>query len=388
MSETTTRELPRGAARLGYLLACAGLLLVAAAYAVDPVRAAFANVIGHLFLTSLGVGAVFLIALEYIGGAVWSVPTRRVTEFLGALALLIPLVAAPLFFHLHDVFHWTHAEAVSADRLLQGKSPYLNVPFFMARFGAAFVLWTLFYLLFVRNSVRQDATRDPHLTTWNIRLAAAFLPVFAVTLTVTVIDWAMSLEPHWYSTILGVYYFSGTVLTALAATTYICVRFNERGYFPALRRDHFYSFGALLFAFTNFWAYIAFSQFLLIWYANLPEETVWFMHRWHNGWQYFSVLMIVVRFAVPYVVLLPQDAKMDPRKLKFMALWILAGHLMDLFWLVMPTLSPVFSLSWVDLGFPILIGGLVLLMLQFRMKRVNLVPLGDPRLQRGLDFRL
>jgi hypothetical protein len=388
MSETYTRELPPGAARLGYALAAAGLVLVLASYAVEPARAAFANVIGYLLLASLGVGALFLIALEYIGGAVWSVPMRRVNEHLAALTLLLPLAALPLFFHLHDVFHWTHSDLVAADAGLQGKSPYLNVQFFILRFAVAFVLWSLFYFLFTRNSLRQDESRDQALTTRNIRLAAVFMPVFAITVTVTAVDWAMSLEPHWYSTILGVYYFSGTVLAALAVATYICVRFHQHGFFPALRRDHFYSFGALLFAFTNFWAYIAFSQFLLIWYANLPEETFWYMHRWHDGWQYFSVLLIVVRFAVPYVVLLPQDAKMDPGKLKFMALWILAGHFVDLFWLVMPTFSTAFSLSWVDFGFPVLIAGVVLLVLQVRMKRTNLIPLGDPRLQRGLDFHL
>lgn len=388
MSETNIRELPRGTARTGYLLAAAGLLLAAAGYAVDPVRTAFANVVGHLLLTSLGVGALFLVALEYIGGAVWSVPMRRVHEFLVVLILLIPVVALPLFFHLHDLFHWTHDEAVTADRILQTKSPYLNVPFLVIRFCTAFALWTLFGALFLRNSMRQDVTRDQHLTTWNIRLAAGFLPVFAITLTVTAVDWAMSLEPHWYSTIFGVYYFSGTVLTGLAAATYIAVRFNESGFFPPLRRDHFYSYGALLFAFTNFWAYIAFSQFLLIWYANLPEETYWFMHRWEHGWQYFSVVLILARFVVPYIVLLPQDAKMDPRKLKFMALWILAAHVLDLFWLVMPTVSRTFSISWVDFAFPLLIAGLTVIVLQLRMKKVNIVPVGDPRLQRALDFRL
>jgi hypothetical protein len=198
----------------------------------------------------------------------------------------------------------------------------------------------------------------------------------------------MSLEPHWFSTILGVYYFSGTVLAAVATATFIIVLFHEHGYLPGLRRDHFYSLGALLFAFTNFWAYIAFSQFLLIWYANLPEETVWFLSRWRNGWEVVSVALIVVRFAVPYFALLAQDAKMDTRRLKIVAVWILAAHLLDLYWLVMPSASADVTFNLADLAGPFLAAGMVILVFALQMRRRNLMPVGDPKLARGLAFRL
>jgi len=162
----------------------------------------------------------------------------------------------------------------------------------------------------------------------------------------------------------------------------------EGGRIPALTRDHLYSLGALLFVFVNFWAYIAFSQFMLIWYANLPEETVWFVARWKDGWQWASVLLIIARFAVPYAALLSQDAKMDPKRLKFIALWVLASHWLDLFWLVMPTHSPGFSLSWVELGFPVLTVGLVMLVLAYKTRRHSLVPAGDPKLARAEHFRM
>jgi hypothetical protein len=226
------------------------------------------------------------------------------------------------------------------------------------------------------------------LTTTNIRLGAIFLPVFAISLTLTAVDWAMSLEPRWTSTIFGVYYFSGTVLASVAAATFIIVHFHENGYFPKLQRDSFYSLGALLFAFINFWAYIAFSQFLLIWYANLPEETIWFMARWKNGWEVISVLLIIVHFVVPYFALLTQDSKMDLKRLKLMAIWILFAHLLDLYWLVMPTYSEKLSLSWTDLTFPVLLVGLVIVVLGYKMKHNNVIPIGDPKLERGLSFHL
>ena len=387
-AEGWRKELPASVTRLGWILLIAGVAIAALGYIVDARRMAFDNIIGYLFLASVAAGSVFLVALEYIGGAVWSVPTRRVNEFLGALVLLLPLIALPMFFHLHDVYHWTHEEVVAADKLLAGKSPYLNVNFFVLRFVLIFAVWSLFHFLFTRNSTKQDTTKDQKLTTINIRLAAVFMPVFAISLTLTAVDWAMSLEPHWSSTIFGVYYFSGTVLAALSAATYIIIKLHEYGYLPKVQRDSFYSLGALMFAFINFWAYIAFSQFLLIWYADLPEETVWFMSRWRNGWEYVSILLIVVHFAVPYFALLTQDSKMDLKRLKLMAIWILFAHLLDLYWLVMPTYSESVSFSWTEFGFPILLVGLVMVVLSFKMKRNNLVPVGDPKLARGLSFRL
>jgi hypothetical protein len=220
------KELPSRVTSLGWSLLVIGIVLVGLGYAVDPRRMAFDNVIGFLLVVSVAAGSVFLVALEYIGGAVWSVPMRRINEFLSSLTLVTPLLAVPLFFHLHDIFHWLHPEILGSDAMLAGKSPYLNVNFLVLRFVAVFVLWNAFMFVFTRNSRKQDVSKDPRLTTANIRLAAIFMPVFAITLTFTAIDWAMSLEPHWYSTIIGVYYFSGTVLAALSVATYIIVKLH------------------------------------------------------------------------------------------------------------------------------------------------------------------
>jgi hypothetical protein len=383
-----SKSLPASIDTLGFTFLGAGVLLVIAAFVLQPVRASFDAVILYLFMVGIAVGAIFLLALEYITGSVWSVPMRRVTEFLAGLSPFLVLLVLPLFLHMHDLFHWSHPEAVKADAILTGKSAYLNTTFFTLRTAAFLAIWITFAMLFIRNSTRQDVTRDAKLTRTNVRLSALFIPLFAITLTFTAIDWAMSLEAHWFSTIYGVYFFSGTILAALAATTLIVVLMHENGYLPGLRKDHFYSLGALIFGFVNFWAYIAFSQFLLVWYANLPEETYWFMARWANGWQIVSVLLIVMQFVVPYIILLPQEAKMDLRKLKIMAIWILAARLLDLFWLVMPTHSPSLSLSWVEIGFPLVGIGMIMLLVSWKSKRYNLVPIGDPKLQRGLEFHL
>lgn len=387
-AELLKKPLPANVSKIGWGLILFGTVCCVLGFMMDVRLASFVQLMNFLFLTSIGIGALFLVALEYIAGAVWSVPIRRVNEFLASLIPIAALMAVPLFFHLHELYQWVNAGTVSQDVVLKMKEPYLNVNFFTIRFVVVFGMWTLFFYLFTHNSLRQDIDKNRNHTKFNIGLAAAYMPIFAVGLTIVAIDWAMSLEPHWYSTIYGVYYFAGTVLAGVSTATYITVKLHEHGFFPRLRRDHFYSLGTLMFVFVNFWAYIAFSQFLLIWYANLPEETTWFIARWKNGWEYISVLLIVVHFAVPYFMLLSQDSKMDLKRLKFISIWILFAHLLDLYWLVMPSysVSPVFS--WMEIGFPLLSIGLVIVIFVWKMKRQNLIPIGDPKLQRGLEFRL
>jgi len=386
------KDLPSSISKIGLALLVVGIILGVAAFFVDNSRAVYNYLIAFTFMISIGIGALFLIALEYIVGADWSVPIRRVVEFFAAVIPLLALLVIPLLLNVGELIHWSHTEAVAEDEILQGKAPYLNVSFFIIRVFVLIGLWSLFYFFFIRNSKKQDTTKDQKLTKINIRLSAVFIPIFAFTITISAIDWLMSIEPHWFSTIIGVYFFAGTVIAALAAVTLATVLLKENGYLhPAMTNDHLYSLGALLFAFVNFWGYIAFSQYMLIWYADLPEETFWFMQKWEGSWAIFSVGLIIVKFLVPYIVLVSQPSKMDPKKLKFISVWLLFAHLYDLFWFVMPEmeeLSGGYSFSWIDLVFPIAAVGLIILVFNMKAKRENLIPIGDPKLQRGLDFHL
>jgi hypothetical protein len=182
------------------------------------------------------------------------------------------------------------------------------------------------------------------------------------------------------------------VIAALAAATFATVLLKENGYLhPKITNDHLFSLGALLFAFINFWAYIAFSQFLLIWYADLPEETFWFLQKWEGSWAVFSIILILIKFVIPYALLVSNPAKSDPKRLKFISVWLLIAHLFDLFWFVMPEapgMESGYTFSWIDLVFPISIIGLTILVFNFKAKKDNLLPIGDPKLKRGLDFHL
>jgi hypothetical protein len=384
------KDLPVSINKIGWTLFLIGLLLSVIAFIFDPQRSSFNLLIIFMFIMSVGVGSLFLVALEYVAGAVWSTPYRRISEFLSVIIFILPFMAVILFFNMHNLFEWMNPSVVKADKVLQGKSSYLNLNFFILRTAIIIGVWFLFYWLIIRNSNIQDDTKDQKLTTKNIRISAIFLPLFALLLTVESIDWMMSLEPHWYSTIFGVYYFSGTVLAALAALTIVVVLLRENGFLNlGLTKDHYYSLGALLFAFTNFWAYIAFSQYLLIWYGNIPEETVWMIERGHGSWLYISIGLIFLRFIIPYSALVSQPSKTNPSRLLWVSILILISHWYDLYWMIMPSFNKSgMVFGWVELAFPILFVGLVILLFYYKAGRNNIIPVGDPKLKRGLDFRL
>jgi hypothetical protein len=386
------KDLPASISKIGMVLLVIGGVLGVLAFLVDHSRALFNYLVAFTFMISIGVGALFLIALEYAAGADWSVPIRRVVEFFAAVVPLLALLVIPLLLNMNNLFHWSHQEAVVKDSVLQSKAPYLNVPFFIIRVFVLIGIWTLFYFFFTRNSKKQDKTKNQKLTTINIRLSAIFIPVFGITISIAAIDWLMSVEPHWFSTIFGVYFFAGTVVAALAAVTLATVLLKEHGYLHhSMTNDHLFSLGELLFAFINFWGYIAFSQFMLIWYADLPEETFWFIQKWQGSWAIFSIGLIIIQFLVPYIALVSQPSKMNPKTLKFISVWLLFAHLFDLFWLVMPEMEQMsggYYFNWIDLVFPIAIVGILLLVFNMKAKKENLIPIGDPKLQKGLDFHL
>lgn len=384
------KELPSKINNIGIVLLILGIIAVVLAFFVDRTRSTYNLLLNFMFIISIGLGSLFLVALEYVGGAVWSTPFRRVSEFLSALLYLVPVIAILLFLNMHELFHWSDQHAVQTDQLLQQKSPFLNTSFFIIRGVAVFVIWLLFYFFITKNSKNQDINGDQDLTRRNIKLSAVFMPVFAFTISLAAIDWMMSLEAHWYSTIFGVYYFSGTVLAALASATIIIVLLKENNYLPeGILSDHYYSLGALLFAFINFWAYIAFSQYLLIWYANLPEETFWFAQRWEGSWQIISLGIILVHFVIPYAGLLSQNSKMNPKRLVIMSVWILFAHYYDLYWLIMPNYNRTgIVFGWIEVAFMVATIGAIILLFKYKMQRNNLIPIGDPKLKRAMDFRL
>lgn len=384
------KPLPAKIGTAGFGLLGAGIVIIVIAFMVNSHRAFFDYLWMYMFLVSVGVGSLALVALEYLVGATWSTPFRRVSEFLSALIPVLVILVIPLLFGMHDLFHWTHPETLASDPILQSKAPYLNTKFFIIRVAVIFAIWLFFFYLFIRNSQRQDQTGDPLLTKQSIKLSAIFAILFIVTMTVTAIDWMMSLEYHWFSTMFGVYYFAGTLYVSFAVAAYCAVKLNENDYLEKkLSKNHYYSFGAFMFAFNVFWAYIAFSQYMLIWYADIPEETFWIIMRMKGSWAYFSIGLLFVHFIIPFLILLPRSSKVNPGLITKMAIWFVIAHFYDLYWLIMPTyFKDGFVFGWSELGFMMFAAGLIITVFRIRASKVNLMPVKDPKLESGLNFHL
>ena len=340
-----------------------------------------------LFLLTLGLGNLFLVALERLVGAHWSVPMRRVPE---RLASLIPLSIVLLFVALFGVpviFPWMQPSAAH-NPILVAKAPWLNFPFFAIRLMVCAIGWMLFYRFYVRGSLRQDESKDPAFTIRARRLAPPFMVVFFFTVTILAFDWISGLEPEWYSDMFGVYLFAGTFISGIAAMLMGVLSLKGRGRLPEVQTKHIYNLGSLGLAFTVFFAYIGFAQYLLIWYANLPEEVIWFKHRIDGAWRPVAWALPLLHFFIPFFLLIGSLGKKHPAILRVAALSILLGHWVDLYWLIFPVLGPRPLFGWPELAMACFFLGLGALQIRRAMKCGADMPVGDPLLDSGLEWQV
>ena len=342
-------------------------------------------------------------ALQHITGSVWSVGMRRVAEMFAAPMWLMALLFIPLLvFALSNkdlgVFAWLRPDEAKAAHLpnthtLDAKAPYLNQNFFLIRTVLFFVIWAGFAAFYVRGSLKQDdGSAGPEKTSKMKAVSGPFMIIFAFTLTFAAFDWLMALRPDWFSTIYGVYVFAGVVLSGLAAITITVCGLRNSGALPKdlIKRDHLYSLGALLFAFTCFWGYMSLSQFILIWYANMPEETTYYVDRIQGGWLAVTWGIQILRFALPFLLLLSRDQKMNPRRLIAVSLLILAGQAFDAYWLIMPEVPGQAGAmpAWQDFGPIALLTGVLLMYVGIFQGKHKLVPAGDPNYEASKHFHL
>jgi len=295
-----------------------------------------------------------------------------------------------LLLGMRDLYSWTVPGAAEHDALLRWKAPYLNVPFFLIRAGLFFGIWTFIALLYYRGSRGQDATGDPGVSARLRRFAGPAIIVLALTQTFASIDWIMSLTPHWYSTMFGVYFFAGSFVGFIALLSVVAVAMRRAGLLDTvISAEHLHDIGKFLFAFSAFWAYIGFSQFFLMWYANLPEETIWYKVRIEGSWLWVSLLLMAGHFGVPFFYLMGRAVKRRGSTLAIGGAWLLAMHFLDLYWQVMPTLHPEgLSPSLLDVAALVTVGGCFVAAASWLLRRHALVPLRDPRLADSLALEV
>ncbi len=374
--------------RVFSLMAAVGFLGVVAAYVTAQPERFWANwLLWFLYVLTVGLGSLFIVALEHLVGARWSVPIRRVPERLSGLVVFVVPVALIALFALPVLYPWARPEAAE-NPIIAGKAPWLNVPFFAFRVIVCLALWAVSYRILMGGSVKQDQTKDPAFSVLARRFAPAFMAIFALSITIVAFDWISSLEPEWYSDIFGIYIFAGAFLAGLAASSLGVVHLMERGRLPGVRSDHLYNLGGFIFAFTVFWSYIGFAQYMLMWYGNMPEEVFWYKQRIEGPWLSMVLVLALVHFLVPFFALIPRETKGDPGHLRRVAVLILLAHFLDLYWLIFPIVGASPSFSWPELSFALFFLGLTLLWVSNAMTKGEDMPVGDPFLKEGLEFRL
>lgn len=377
-------------ASVALAIGIAGLALSAVGLFTDPGRFFPSYLIAFAFWLTIALGALFFTMLQHLTGAVWSVVVRRVGE---ALSMALPVLCAlfiPLLFGMHTLFHWSHPGVAETDRVLAWKAPYLNTGFFVARALLFFAVWIGLAFFLNRRSLAQDGDGSFAHTLALRKISAVGMFLFALSITFAAVDWLMSLTPHWYSTIFGVYVFAGGFLAFITFLVLLLLWLRSRGILAeTVTRDHYHDLGRLMFAFTVFWAYIAASQYFLIWYANIPEETTWFLDRLNGNWSDVGLAIVLLHFAVPFIVLAFHASKRNVAVLGGMAALLLVMHYMDLYWVVMPTFTPDGAhFSWLDIATLAGIGGIVLWVFLLRFTRHPLVPVRDPKLQDSIAYRI
>jgi hypothetical protein len=421
----------------GLVLAAVGFGAACALGLADPPSQKIfwhAYLVSFTFFLSITLGALFFVMLHHLSRAGWSVTVRRLSEGLSGNVALMALLFLGLLPGLGTLYEWAHPGAAARLGILPDKAAYLSPAAFVLRFAVYFAVWGGLTWLLRRRSIAQDATGDVGLTLAMERLSGPGMVAFGFTATFAAFDLLMSLNPHWTSTIFGVYFFSGSFLSFLVVLTLLALWLQRNGCLVSeITPEHYHDLGKLTFAFVVFWGYIAVSQYLLIWYANLPEETQFYMSRQIGPWAAVSLALAACHLLIPLFGLLSRHAKRHRGVFTFWAVWLLAAHLFDLFWLVMPNLfiseipqavgapagSPlprmlkellasnqsVYQVAdhhagfvqalylpleprslAVLLGLVVGMGGLYLASTAWLLRRAALVPLADPRLAEAMSF--
>jgi hypothetical protein len=437
-----------GAWKIAAAVAVIGVAISIFFAVTDHERFAFSYLFAYVAFLTIALGGVFFGLLQWLTSAGWSVTIRRLTEVLHrplSLGVFVVLFL-PIGLNLHQLYPWTHdahgagaehahgenpgdehgaghgegaagggshggehadlgtpatnisriiglnheAEHHKHAEVLAAKKPYLNEPFFWIRVVIYFASWVLISWKLFSNSTKQDVSGDPELTRSSARVAPVFIAVFALTTTFAAFDWLMSLEPSWISTIFGVNFFAQCIVSLFATTILISLSLRAQGHYKgALTVEHFHDLGKLQLGFLIFWAYVNFSQFMLIWYASIPEETTYYHKRWSeggDGWKAVSLALIFGHFIIPFFIILSRNAKRALTPLAVGCSIILLFHFVMVYWLVMPYYGQSLNPSMADITCLMAVGGIYFTVVLYTLTKHPLIPIKDPRLSRSLHF--
>ena len=357
-----------------------------------PWAALFVNAI---FFLGIGIGALFFLALQYAAQAGWSAGLLRVMEA-QALWLIVPLTVVVLIVfaglgHVHHLWHWmdvgiTTEGSDNYDALIAGKKAFLNPFSTIIRNVIYWIVWVGGILYIRKQSKLEDATGDETIWAKTRTFSAVFLVLYAVTSSTTAWDWIMSIDAHWFSTLFGWYTFAGMFVTALTVMTMLTVYLKSQGYLEWINHSHIQDMAKFMFAFSIFWTYLWFSQYMLIWYANIPEEVTYFMQRF-DQYHFMFIAMVVFNFVFPILVIMSRDAKRVPGLVMFAGIFVIIGHWMDHFVMIMPgSVGDLYSIGWVEIGGFLMFAGLFILVVFSSLSKAPLLQKNHPMLKESEVF--
>src|ERR1700722_13092636 len=365
-----------------------GIIGCIAGYFTNPARLFQSYMVAFAYTTLIGLAAFFFVMVQFLTGSAWSVTMRRIMENIMITLPVGLILFIPIAIGLNEIYPWTNQQAVAADAVLRAKSSFLTPNWFIARAVIYFFLWSLWIGSIYHQSTKQDKERSVKQMYIASRWSAPGLFLAVAIGTLASYDWLMSLEPKWYSTIFGLVMLSGGALSFFSVVTLICLAFRRAGILKnSITVEHYHDLGKWLLCMTAFYTYVGFSQYFLIWYSNLPEETIWYRHRMVGSWLPISLAMPFLRFLIPFPILLSLPAKRSLKVVGFMAVWSLVVEYIDLYWVVMPTYyknGP--QVSWMD--FATMAATLSVCGLAFwsRFRKNKLAPVGDLRFEQSLHF--
>jgi hypothetical protein len=355
-------------------------LLFAVGAILDHRQFFHSYLVAYLFWTGIALGSLAILLLQHLTGGAWGLVIRRVLEAATRTIPLMAILFIPIIFGAYQIYPWTHHEKITKTPALEEKARlYLNLRFFSGRAALYFAIWILLAYLLSKWSLEQDQTADRRCAKNMQMLSAPGLLLFVLTVTFASVDWAMSLNPEWFSTIYGLLFVIAWALSALAFAIAVTSFLTSREPMSRIvRPNHFQDLGKLMLAFVMLWAYFAFSQFLIVWSGNLPEEIQWYLPRLRGGWGAIAVSVVFFHFAFPFLLLLSASLKRNARKLVMLAGLILMMRLIDLFWMIAPEFTPErFHVSWMDVVAPIAVGGLWFVVFAWQLKKRPLIPIND-----------
>jgi hypothetical protein len=377
------RQFSRRALPIGIVLLVASIL----GGIFSPDQFYHSYLLGYIFVLNITLGCFALVMVQHLSGGNWAVVSRRMLEA-GMMTLpVMAILGIPILIGMPSLYVWTHPDIVATDRVIRDKTLYLNQAFFIARYIGYFVIWSVIAFFLRKWSIEQDATGDPAIGRKLQRLSGGGLVVYGITLTFAVTDWIMSLVPHWFSTIFGMIFMCGEGLSAFCFVVAILWWMMQREPLRSIiSRKQMIDFGNLMLAFVILWTYMSFSQFLLIWSGNLPEEITFYVPRFQFGWEIVGILLLVFHFFVPFFLLLSRDIKGKIVRVGTLAIALEAFRWIDIYWMVAPAQHAHLYLSWMDIALPLGIGGIFLAAWAWNLQKQPLLPLRDPLLHQALTY--